>query len=497
MLLRARDIKKHFGGVKALDGVNLELAPHEVHGLVGENGAGKSTFIKILGGVIRRDSGRLEFNGKPVDFQSPIEAKNHGIAVIHQELSVLPTLTVAENMFMGRMPSRRGLVSWREMAGRTRQLLARVGLNIDPLAEIGGLSISHRQLIEIAKALSFETRLIIMDEPNSSLSAGESERLFELIRQLKREGVNILYISHKLDEVLAVCDRVTVFRDGIYVSTHECAAIDQARLVGDMVGRKLSSVESIPTRTGELLLEVENISGGRFRDVSFSVRRGEVLGFAGLVGAGRSEVARAVFGADQRHSGRVIFKGEEVRFASPRQAMSRGMAMLAEDRKGLSLFMDQSIAFNMSIGYLLKHLRVFVPNGDVAELQERYRRQLGIKMHHPEDRVASLSGGNQQKTVLARWLATKPDLLILDEPTHGVDVGAKAEIYRLVLELASEGMAVILISSEMEEVIALSDRLAVMYRGRLQAILEGDAITEHNIMFHAAGLALEAKGDGA
>lgn len=487
-LLSVHGLTKSYGGLRALAGVSLEVRRGEVHAVVGENGAGKSTLMKILGGIIPRDAGRTVLDGREVTFASPREAISAGIAVIHQELSVLPTLNVVENLFMGRMPARRGRILWKTLEANSRSALAEVGLDIDPHGLMSDLSISHRQLVEIAKALSINARLIIMDEPNSSLSDTETERLFGVIDSLKSRAVSVIYVSHKIDEVLRISDRITVLRDGALVGTLDKAEVTAGSVIKMMVGRELTREYVSHGEPGQVILSVRGLSGDGFTDVSFDLRRGEVLCFAGLVGAGRSEVWRSIFGAQHRHGGEVVLDGRSVHFASPRHAIAAGLAMVPEDRKKLSLFMDQPVWFNVAIAGLRGMTRgPSIDRARVGETVRSFVRSLAIKLRSADEPVRNLSGGNQQKTVLARWLALSPKVLILDEPTHGVDVGAKSEVYELIRRLAGSGIAIALISSELPEVIAMADRAVVMHEGRVTAVLGRADVGEHRIMAHATG----------
>ena len=463
--------------------------------MVGENGAGKSTLMNVLGGIVQRDSGRVVFKGQEINFKSPIELINAGIAVIHQELAMLPHLNVIENVYMGRMPSNGGVIRWREAEKETLAALEMVGLNIPPDILVSKLSISQRQLVEIAKALSMNASLIIMDEPNSSLSESETERLFSVIETLKLRGVAVIYVSHKIEEVLQISDRISVLRDGEYRGTIQKADASVEKVIQMMVGRELRQETSrlrqeAGKKEGALRLEVRGLSGNRFQDVSFDIHEGEIVGFAGLVGAGRSEVARAIFGADPVVAGEIRLDGNPVRFSSPGQAIARGMAMVPEDRKLLSLFMDLPILFNISVAELPRMTRSGVINHrQVRATADRLVEQLQIKLASVDHPVRSLSGGNQQKTTLARWLATQPKLLIMDEPTHGVDVGAKAEIYELMRNLADQGISIMLISSELPEILTLADRIVVMHEGRVTGILEHEQCDERTVMLYATGLA--------
>ncbi len=488
-ILKVRGISKRYGGVHALEGVQFDLNYSEVHALVGENGAGKSTLIKLLGGIEPRNEGTIVFEGREVEYHRPIEAQHAGIAIIHQELSMMPSLTVIENMFIGDMGAKMGIISWGKLERKARDAMAMIDLDVDPYAVVRDLPISQRQMVEIARAVSTDAKLIIMDEPNSSLSDTESERLFSVIDSLTERGIAIIYVSHKIEEVLRISDRITVFRDGTYVGTIDRAEANEETVINMMVGRELDrGVRSTVENIGDTLLEVHDLSGNLFKNVSFDLKRGEILGFSGLVGAGRSELMRAIFGADPFEKGEVIFDGQSVRFRSPGQAIRAGLAMVPEDRKVLSLFMNLEIYKNMSIAELPFMQKFGVSEKAEQRLVDSYVDQLDIRLASINEPVSSLSGGNQQKTVLGRWLATDPKLLILDEPTHGVDVGAKAEIYELVRTLAREGQGIILISSELPEVLALAHRIVVMCEGRVTGILEQDEATEESLMAYATGV---------
>ncbi len=489
-ILSIEGVSKRYGGVQALNKVHFDLNYGEVHALVGENGAGKSTLIKVLGGIVPRDEGQIVFEGRPVRFHRPIEALEAGIAIIHQELSLMPSLNVMENLFMGRMRNRGGLLSWKEIERQTHEALALVNLHVNPRALVHDLSISQRQMIEIARVLSSNARLIVMDEPNSSLSEAETERLFGLIKSLQERGIAIIYVSHKIAEVLRISDRITALRDGNYVDTIPAAEATEDRVIQMMVGRDLDrTLMSTPDGIGEPLLEVRGLTGSAFQNVSFDVRKGEILAFCGLIGAGRSETLRAVFGAERYTAGQIQFEGRPVRFHTPAQAIKAGIAMVQEDRKVLSLFMGMKIMHNVSMAKLPYMTRT----GSINDRRERtlvneFVDRLDIRLASIHKPVSSLSGGNQQKTVVARWLATSPKLLILDEPTHGVDVGAKAEIYELVRSLARGGISVILISSELAEILALAHRVVVMYEGRVTGVIDRAAASEEVLMTYATGI---------
>jgi len=493
LILQVKGVSKRFGGVQALDNVDFDVRSGEVHALVGENGAGKTTLINILGGIEQRDHGQVLFKGQEVNFQRPTDSLTAGIAIIHQELAVLPQLNVIENVYMGRMPARYGRVLWRVAEQDTRKMLEIVGLNLDPRLLVGQLSISQRQLVEIAKALSMDASLLIMDEPNSSLAESETDRLFEVIDRLKQHGVAIIYVSHKNEEVLRIADRISVLRDGQYRGTQIRGEATVNKIIQMMVGRELRREHGTENRKiGPTRLKVSNLTGTRFRDVSFDISQGEILGFAGLVGAGRSEVARAIFGAETHESGQILFDGEPVQYHSPNDAIRGGLAMVQEDRKTLSLFMGLPVLLNISIAELPNLTRLgMINNRSVVSIAKNYIDKLSIKLGSVNNPVSSLSGGNQQKTILARWLATNPKLLILDEPTHGVDVGAKADIYQLMRYLSEQGISIMLISSELPEILAMSDRVVVMHEGRVTGILDRENLDEHTIMLYATGLATQ------
>ena len=415
-ILKVCGLSKNFAGLQALNGVCFEVLSHEVHALVGENGAGKSTMIKIIGGIIKKDSGEIFYQGKCVDFHSPMEAIQSGIAIIHQELSMLPDLNIIENIFMGRMDSFLGQVLWRKLAVKTMEILKQVGLDVDPYTKVKNLNISQRQLVEIAKAISVNARLIIMDEPNSSLTNAETERLFSLIEQLKKHGIGIIYVSHKLEEVIRISDRISVLRDGKYIGTISRAEAATDKIIQMMVGRNLiREPRSNVHKEGQVRLDVRDLTGKGFKNISFKVHEGEILGFAGLVGAGRSEVVSAIFGITKFNIGALTFEGKVIRFKSPKQAIKNGLAFVPEDRKLLSLFMSQTIRFNMTITGLPKlAVAGFIKHKKVQAIIEEFKEKLDIRLFSFDLPVSSLSGGNQQKTVLSRWLATKPKLLILD-----------------------------------------------------------------------------------
>jgi ABC-type sugar transport system ATPase subunit len=496
-LLVAERVHKRYGGVHALRGASLDVRPGEVHALVGENGAGKSTIINVLAGAVQPDEGRVIFDGREVSFDSPAESQAAGIAVIHQELATLPTLSVAENVWMGRMPTAGWRLDRRTMEARTRALLDVVGLDVDPRAIMRDLSLSQQQLVEIAKALGAGARLLIMDEPTASLTEHEATRLHALTRRLRDQGTAILFVSHRLADVFAIADRITVFRDGSHVATIETGTATVARVVELMVGRPMSAnaVATSGNERAAVVLEVRGLTrrepigrGPGLHHVSLTVHGGEIVGLAGLVGAGRSELAHTIFGAREFDSGEILIGGQRARFDSPADALAAGIAMVPEDRNGLALFPQHPVRSNISMA-VLPRLRTHYVISRRAErtLAEDYVERLRVMTPDVETPVRALSGGNQQKTVLARWLATKPKLLILDEPTHGVDVGAKADIYALIRGLAAEGIAILLISSELPDLLALSARVVVMREGRVAATLARDEANERLVMTYATG----------
>lgn len=483
-------VSKSFGATLALDDVSFELRPAEIHALVGENGAGKSTLVKILAAIHQPDSGTILVDGEPAVLHGPAEARARGIAVVHQEPRLFPDLTVAENVFLGHAPGgRRGLVDWRAMTRGARDIFASLGVRIDPDAVVRGLSMADQQLIEIAKALSVEARVLILDEPTASLSAHEVERLFMIVRQMRNRGVAVLFVSHRLDEVFTLCDRATVLRDGRHVVTAPTSELTTADLVRHMVGRTVTLFPKVEAAAGALLLEVEGLGrGDAFQDVAFSVRAGEIVGFAGLVGAGRTEVARVLFGIDRADAGVVRLDGRPVAFANPSAALRAGIAYVPEDRHQDGLVLDLPIAENVTLPILPRLFpRLFVRNAREREVAARYAERFNVRATGVDQLVAALSGGNQQKVVLAKWLATEPRVLILDEPTRGIDIGAKVEVHRIVSELAASGLGIILISSDLPEVLAMSDRIVVMHEGRISAEIPAGRATQEVVMLAATG----------
>ncbi|GAB2832745.1 sugar ABC transporter ATP-binding protein [Actinoallomurus bryophytorum] len=490
-ILALERVSMAFGAVRALQDVSIDLRGGEIHALAGENGAGKSTLVKILAGVHRPDEGQVLLDGSPRDFRGPGDAQHAGVAVIYQEPTLFPDLSVAENIFMGRQP-RAGLgrIDRRALRAQTAALFERLGVSLDPDRPARGLSIADQQIVEIAKALSRDARVLVMDEPTAALSGNEVARLFTVARTLREQGCALLFISHRLEEIFELCQRVTTLRDGRLIATEELQGITPDDLVQRMVGRELDTLyPKQDTTVGEAVLKVERLTReGVFTDVSFEVRTGEIVALAGLVGAGRSEVVRAVFGVDRYDAGSVTVGGRRLPGGSPTAAMSAGIALVPEDRRQQGLVMDGSIERNIG----LTTLRALRRGPLVSRRAERDRAadwaiRLQLKYARLSDAVGVLSGGNQQKVVLAKWLSTEPTVLIVDEPTRGIDVGTKAEVHRLLSELAADGLAVLMISSDLPEVLGMADRVLVMYEGRLAAEIPRDEATEETVVAAATG----------
>jgi ABC-type sugar transport system ATPase subunit len=488
-------IDKSFPGVRALAAVELEVGRGEVHALLGENGAGKSTLLKILAGAEQPDAGTIELDGERIRLETPLAAQERGIVTIYQEFNLVPSLSIAENVFIGREPVRLGFVDGSTMARRTREITATVGLDLDPARLVADLSVAEQQMVEIARALSMDARLVVMDEPTSALSETEVTRLFQIIRDLKRRGISVIFVTHRLDEVMQICDRVTVLRDGRLVGAGDVAGLTVDAIIQMMVGREIERLFQHRGHRagGEVALRVEGLSRrGDARDphatvlddVTLEVRKGEILGLAGLVGAGRTELARAIFGADPIERGRILIDCAEVRIGSPADSIRHGIGLVPEDRKQQALFLALAVRHNLAIAALdrLRGMLGLVDDRKEAALVETYRQKLAIRMASPEQEVANLSGGNQQKVVLARWLALEPAVLIVDEPTRGIDVAAKAEVHQLLYDLADAGIAVIAISSELPEVLTISDRIVTMREGRITGELPAAEATEPRLM---------------
>jgi ribose transport system ATP-binding protein len=489
--LRMAGVRKAFPGVVALDGVDLEVRRGEVHVLLGENGAGKSTLMKVLSGALRADAGRVWLDGREVEIASPRHARALGVAIIYQELTLVPGLSAAENVFLGREPRRlAGVVDHARMRADAGRLLERLGAAFPAATPVGALGLAQRQLVEIAKALSLDARVLVMDEPTSALSEPETRALFAVIRALAARGVAVVYISHRLDEIFEIGDRVTVLRDGRHVATHALRAVDRRRLVREMADRDVEApAPRASGRRGDELLRVEGLSRrGVLHDVSLAVHAGEIVGLAGLLGAGRTELARAVFGLDRPERGRILVRGRARRIRSPRDAIRAGIGLAPEDRKGSGLVLGRSVRDNIALAVLARLSRLgVVRRAAERALAERYVRELRIRTPGVEQPVLHLSGGNQQKVVLAKWLACRVDVLFLDEPTRGIDVVAKEELYQLVGRLAAEGVGIVLISSELPELVGLCDRVLVLRRGRVAGEFARGEATQERILACAAG----------
>ncbi|MDN3241439.1 sugar ABC transporter ATP-binding protein [Glycomyces tritici] len=480
------EVRKSFGATAALTSGGITVEAGSIHALVGENGAGKSTLVKIVAGVHRRDGGTFRFQGRDVDFTSTADAKAAGIAVIYQEPTLFPDLSVAENLFMGRQPRKSAhRIDRAAMYEHSELLFQRLGVHLDPRRIARGLSIADQQIIEIAKAVSLDAALLVMDEPTAALSGVEVDRLFAVARALRDEGRALVFISHRFEEIFALCDTVTVLRDGAYVATQAIAETNRDDIVAQMVGREVGELfPKTPVSIGDTVLRVEGLhSTGKFHDVSFEVRAGEIVGIAGLVGAGRSEIARAVFGVDGYDSGSVHLHGEAVPMRDPQASIKAGMAFVPEDRRQQGLVTDGSIARNIASVLRRGLARAgFLSPRSELRAADAWAQRLQVKTHALDMPATTMSGGNQQKVVLAKWLATEPSLLIVDEPTRGIDVGTKAEVHRLLSDLAGQGMAVVMISSELAEVLGMADRVLVVCEGRITADLDRDRATPETVM---------------
>jgi inositol transport system ATP-binding protein len=487
-LLEVEGVLKVFPGVVALDNVEFKLYAGTVHALMGENGAGKSTLMKIIAGIYVPDEGKLKVKGRPLTLHGPLDALNNGIAMIHQELNLM---TVAENIWIRREPlhmkvGRFGFVDHGELNRRTHALFGRLAIDIDPEAEVRSLSIANRQMVEIAKAVSFDSDVLIMDEPTSALTETEVEHLFRIIRQLREQGKGIVYITHKMNELFQIADEVSVFRDGRYIATKKASEVTRDDIIQMMVGREITQMfpkETVPI--GDVVLSVKDLAvRGVFQGMTFDVRAGEILGLAGLVGSGRSNVAEALFGVVPATSGEIRIDGKPVVIDSPAKALAKGMAFLTEDRKETGCFLLLDVLANMGVAVLSQRYVKYglVQRGELERDCEEMSRKLRVKTPGMDEAIQNLSGGNQQKALIGRWLLTRPKILILDEPTRGIDVGAKAEIHRLVSQLAGQGVAVLMISSEMPEVLGMSDRVMVMHEGRMTGIVDRKDADQVRIM---------------
>lgn len=488
-ILEMLDITKEFPGVKALDKVQLKVRPGTIHALMGENGAGKSTLMKCLIGIYHKSSGKIIFDGKEVDFNTTIEGLNSGISMIHQELSPVSERSVAENVWIGRQPMKNKLmVDHKKMREDTVKLFEYLQVDINPDQKMKELTVSQMQMVEIVKAVSYNSKIVIMDEPTSSLTKREVSHLFRIIRQLKEQGVAVIYISHKMDEIFEICDEVTVYRDGHYIATNKVSEITMDTLVTQMVGREITDMfPKVDCPIGETVLKVEKINAGKqVKDVSFELHKGEILGFAGLVGAGRSETMEAIFGLRHITSGTVTLNGQPANIKSPVDAIAKGISFLTEDRRGKGIVGIRDISDNT----ILSNLRAYgtpLNHKQIKKDVDEYVAKLRVKTPSNHELIKNLSGGNQQKVLVARCLLTNPDIIIVDEPTRGIDVGAKAEIHTLITNLAGQGKAIIMISSEMPEVMGMSDRIIVMHEGEITGVLNRDEFDQEAIMKLASG----------
>lgn len=492
VLIRMDGIDKSFPGVHALDTCRFELAPGEVHGLVGENGAGKSTLMKILSGVYQKDAGTIELKGQPVEIHNTKQAQSLGISIIHQELNLMKHLSAAQNIYIGR-EHKKGLhvlVDDAAINEKTRKLFEMINLDLDPQVRVSELTVAKQQMVEIAKALSFNMDVLIMDEPTSALSDAEIDDLFRVIADLRAKGKGIVYISHRMDELKRICDRVTVMRDGCYIATNPMKDVTIEQIIAQMVGREMfeSSHPQIDTSSTEVVLEVKGLNRGRrVRNVSFKLHRGEILGFAGLMGAGRTETARAIFGADLMDSGEIHVNGKKVEIHHPKDAVALGIGYLSEDRKQFGLALGLSVETNTVMASLTRFLKslIIVDDQKTRRVAEDYVKRLNTRTPSVDQTLRNLSGGNQQKVVIGKWLVRDCDILIFDEPTRGIDVGAKSEIYRLLNELADQGKSIIMISSELPEILRMSHRVVVMCEGKVTGTLKASECTQEKIMHFA------------
>ncbi|SMY10258.1 sugar ABC transporter ATP-binding protein [Flavimaricola marinus] len=495
--LRLEGIVKTFPGVRALDGVSFSVMPGEVHALMGENGAGKSTLMKVLGGIYQPEEGQIIVEEMPTVMTSPLQAKSKGIVFIHQELSLAEELTVAENIYLGELPRRSfGRVDWAKLYAQTDAILEKLKVGFNAKTIVGDLSIANQQMVEIARALTVDAKAVIFDEPTASLTDAEKVVLFDVISDLQSQGVGIIYISHRMEEIFKITDRISVLRDGSYRGTLETRATNEEEVTQLMIGRALDLSRNVSHHEmGDIALEVRGLScGDLFKDVSFEVRRGEVLGFYGLVGAGRTEIAETLFGLRDPSAGTILLDGEEVRISSPADAIGKGISLVPEDRKGQGLVLGMNCRDNMTlpqVGNLSSG--PFVATGAETDIFEKYKEKLDIRTPGWKQTVGNLSGGNQQKIVIGKWLSMHPKVLIVDEPTRGIDVGSKSEIHNLIRELAAQGYAVIVVSSEMPEVLHVSDRIVAMFSGKVMRTFTSEEVTEENLIQAISGIAATDK----
>jgi len=491
VLVKMDGIDKFFPGVHALDKCHFELRAGEVHGLVGENGAGKSTMMKVLSGIYKQDAGRIFIKGQEVDIPNPKAAQHLGISIIHQELNLMPHLTVAQNIFIGREPLKAGFIlDDKALNDATQKLFATMNLDLDPRTKVADLTVAMQQMVEIAKALSFNAEVLIMDEPTAALTETEIDELFHITRQLRAQGVGVVHISHRLQELKQITDRVTVMRDGRYIDMVPTAETSIDTIISMMIGRTIyESAPEVPENgTQDVALEVCHLNRGHaLQDINFSLKKGEILGFAGLMGAGRTEVARAIFGADAMDSGEIYVKGQLARIKSPKDAVQHGIGYLSEDRKRYGLALGLDVETNVVMASLDKFLNAigWVRTANVRTIAEHFVEALAIKTPRLQQQVKNLSGGNQQKVVIGKWLTADTDILIFDEPTRGIDVGAKSEIYKLLNDLVQQGKSIIMISSELPEILRMSHRIIVMCEGRITGELRADEATQEKIMHYA------------
>ena len=483
-ILTLKNITKEFPGVKALDDVTINIERGTIHGLVGENGAGKSTLIKVLAGIYQPNKGEIILDGKPCRFNSPIEARRAGISVVHQEIKLAEPLSVAENMFLGNVQLKNGLVDWKGMRRRAREIVEDLGMDIDINAQVSSLTVAKKQIVEIMHAINNNSRILIMDEPLAVLTDRELEVMFRIVKQLRDEGITIIYISHRLDEIFGLCSNVSVLRDGCHIDTIPVASVDRQGLINMMVGREMG--QEYPKEVGNVggtILEVKNLSRGILQDISFEVKSGEVFGISGLVGAGRTELARAILGIDKPESGEVYVRGKKVHYRTFADAIRDGLGLIPEDRKLQGLVQIMSVKRNTTLVNMKRVLRAGVISSSLEEkLSKEYADKLHVVTPSMETEVQYLSGGNQQKVVIAKWLFQNSEILFLDEPTRGIDVGAKAEIYRLINRMAKEGKTIIMISSEMPELLGMCDRIMVMHEGHKMGELNAAEATQAKIM---------------
>ena len=487
VILTMKDIDKSFPGVHALDHVNFEVKRGEVHALMGENGAGKSTLMKVLTGIYQKDSGTITYKGKETEFHNTREAQDAGVVIVHQELNMIGDLTVAQNIFIGREPKKGIRVDDKKMIEDSKKLFQDLNIEIDPREKMSNLTVGKQQMCEIAKAISYHSKVIVLDEPTSSLTAPEVEKLFKMMRQLKAQGISLIYISHKMDEIFNICDEISVLRDGSLVMTKECKDTDMNELISAMVGRSLDNrFPPVDNEPGEKILSVQNLSSKyapKIQNVSFDIRKGEIFGFYGLVGAGRTELLETIFGIRTRAEGNVIYDGKIMNFSSPRDAMDHGFALITEERKANGLFLKGDITFNTTIanmnhyknGAVLSHDRMV--RATAEEIKIMHTKCMG-----PDDMITSLSGGNQQKVIFGKWLERSPSVFMMDDPTRGIDVGAKYEIYELIINMAKQGKTIIVVSSEMPEILGITNRIGVMSNGRLAGIVNTKETNQEELL---------------